>query len=144
VAGAVATLGTALTPEHARLLSRYSEQIVLVYDGDRAGRMAAEKGSMHLLAAGQLHIRVAVLPEGQAPCDFFRERGSGGAGELLERTTDLIRFLLDRAALRHDFDTLEGRKTAADELLRAIAGMEDAVARELILGQIGDSLRISA
>lgn len=140
VKGAVATLGTALTPEHARVLSRYTDRTILVYDGDSAGLQAAERGTMLLLEAGHLDIKVAVLPEGQDPCDFFKERGRGGREELLDVTVDLLEFLLDRSAARNDLDSLDGRRSAARTLIRAASAIEDPLGRELVLERVADRL----
>lgn len=138
VTGAVATLGTALTPDHANVLSRYSDSIVLVYDGDSAGLAAAERGTMLLLEAGHLDIKVTVLPEGQDPCDFFRERGADGKAELLDRTIDLLQFLLDRAAARWDLESADGRRRAAEALVGAAAAIKDPIARDVVLDRISD------
>ena len=143
VKGAVATLGTALTPEHARVLSRYSERTILVYDGDSAGLQAAERGTMLLLEAGHLDIKVAVLPEGQDPCDFFKERGRDGKEELLDVTIDLLDFLLDRSAARHDLKSLGGRRKAASSLIRAAAAISDPLGRDLVLERVADRLGLS-
>jgi DNA primase len=142
VRGAVATLGTSMTPEHARILSRYSDRIVLVYDGDPPGLIAAERGAMILLRAGHLDIKVAVLPDGQDPCDFFKARGEAGMEDLFDVTTDLVTFLLDRTAGHHDLGSLEGRRRAAEDLLRTAAAVSDPVTRELVLGRLSERLRL--
>jgi DNA primase len=142
VSGAVATLGTALTGDHARLLSRYTDRIVLVYDGDPAGLSAAEKGALLLLEAGHLHIKVAVLPGGEDPSDFFLTRGADGREELLAVTTDLLDFLLVRSSARFDLESVAGRRGAADQLLRAAAAVSDPVARDLIIQRVGEHLRL--
>ncbi len=142
VTGAVATLGTALTPDHARLLSRYSDRILLVYDGDRAGLAAAERGAGILLEAGHLDLQVVVLPDGEDPCDFFSKRGPEGSGLLQELKTDLLDFLLARAALKHDLDTMGGRRSAAGMLLKAAAAIGDPVSKEVVLGRLSERLEI--
>jgi DNA primase len=96
VANAVATLGTALTAEHARLLKRRlgPEGIALLcYDADSAGRRAAATGSGVLLEAG-VDVAVVVLPTGMDPDDLIRERGEQAFRELLEKPTPLLDFLL--------------------------------------------------
>ena len=143
VHGAVATLGTALTPEHARVLARYSDSTVLVYDGDVAGLTAAERGALLLLEAGHLDIKVAVLPAGQDPCDFFSERGAAGREELLDVTTDLLDFLLERSGQRFDLTATDGRRRAAGELIRPAAAVTDPIAFDLVLQRISEFLKIS-
>ncbi len=92
----VATLGTALTPDHARLLKRRlgpDGLALLCYDADSAGRRAAASGAGVLLEAG-VDVAVVVLPAGMDPDDVIRERGDGPFRELLERPTPLLEFLL--------------------------------------------------
>lgn len=143
VRGVVATLGTSLTPEHARLLARYSDRVVLVYDGDSAGLAAAERGGRILLQSGHLGLRVATLPEGQDPCDWFQARGHGGLETLLERSCDLVDFLIRRVSAAHDLETVAGRHEAARRLLDVAAGVEDPVDRELVQGRIAEVLGLS-
>ena len=142
VTGIVATLGTALTPEHARLLHRYADRIVLLYDGDRAGLMAAERGAQVLLKAGHVHLQVAVLPEGEDPCDFFQRLGPDGVVELEGRTIDLVEFLLQRTLERHEATSVAGRHAAAQSLLEVAVAMDDPVARDLFLGRVAERIRV--
>jgi DNA primase len=96
IAHAVATLGTALTADHARLLKRRlgSDGVALLcYDADDAGRRAAATGAQVLLEAG-VEVAVLVLPGGMDPDDLVRERGAAAFAELLERPTPLLEFLL--------------------------------------------------
>jgi DNA primase len=96
VANAVATLGTALTAEHARLLKRRlgpDGLALLCYDADSAGRRAAATGSGVLLEAG-VDVAVVVLPTGMDPDDLIREQGEEAFRELLEKPTPLLDFLL--------------------------------------------------
>jgi DNA primase len=96
VANAVATLGTALTSEHARLLRRRlgpDGRVVLCYDADEAGRRAATTGARVLLEAG-VEIAVLVLPGGNDPDDIVRERGADAFRELLGAPSSLLDFLL--------------------------------------------------
>jgi DNA primase len=96
VENAVATLGTALTPDHARLLKRRlgpDGVALLCYDADSAGRRAAASGAGVLLEAG-VEVAVVVLPQGMDPDDLIRERGEEAIRQLLEQPTSLLEFLL--------------------------------------------------
>ena len=93
---AVATLGTALTTDHARLLKRRlgTEGLALLcYDADSAGRRAAATGASVLLASG-VDVSVVVLPAGMDPDDVIREQGTEAFREKLDRPTPLLEFLL--------------------------------------------------
>jgi DNA primase len=92
----VATLGTALTSDHARLLKRRlgpDGLALLCYDADSAGRRAAASGAGVLLEAG-VEVAVVALPQGMDPDDLVRERGGGAMRELLEKPISLLDFLL--------------------------------------------------
>jgi len=96
VENVVATLGTALTPDHARLLKRRlgpDGLTLLCYDADSAGRRAAGSGAGVLLEAG-VEVAMVVLPPGMDPDDVIRERGEETFRELLEHPTSLLEFLL--------------------------------------------------
>jgi len=96
VANTVATLGTALTPDHARLLKRRlgpDGRALLCYDADDAGRRAAATGAQILLEAG-LEVAVLVLPPGMDPDDVVREQGTDAFRRLLDKPTPLLEFLL--------------------------------------------------
>jgi DNA primase len=96
LANTVATLGTALTADHARILKRRlgpQGRALLCYDADDAGRRAASTGAQVLLEAG-LDVAVLVLPAGMDPDDVVREQGADALRELLDRPTPLLDFLL--------------------------------------------------
>jgi len=96
VENVVATLGTALTPDHARLLKRRlgpDGLALLCYDADSAGRRAAASGAGVLLEAG-VEVAVVVVPQGMDPDDVIRERGEEAFRELLQHPTSLLDFLL--------------------------------------------------
>ncbi len=112
----VGTLGTALGADHLRGLRRVSECVVLVFDGDEAGRSAADR-SLELFLGNELDLRVLTLPPDQDPCDFLLNAGAGAFRELVERAPDPSAYLLDRASSRFDLDSAEGSRRAAEWVL---------------------------
>lgn len=90
---AVATLGTALTAEHARLLRRLAQRVLLAYDADEAGRRAAVTGARVLLEAG-LEVAMLAFPPGVDPDDLVREGGGEAVAEVLARPVPLLDALL--------------------------------------------------
>ncbi len=131
---AVATLGTALTPEHARLLRRLAPRVLLCYDGDAAGRKAAVTGAEVLLGAG-VETAIVVLPPGQDPDDIVRERGSEGFRALLEEPTPVLDFLLaDMPA-----DPRSRRRVGAG-LAPMFGAIPDAVMRYSLLEELARRL----
>ncbi len=123
IANVVATLGTSLTAEHARLLRRLTSRVVLAYDADAAGRRAAAAGAQVLLEAG-LEVAVLVLPEGKDPDDIVREDGAGRFQELMESPTPLLDFLLGEAP-----DDPAARRRMGQEIAGLVAAARDPVTR---------------
>ena len=91
----VATLGTALTEHHARLLKQYVETVVMVFDGDQAGARARERSLPLLLGAG-LKVKFISLPQGQDPDDFIRSKGHQAFQRELRLSKDLFFFTLKK------------------------------------------------
>ena len=90
-----ATLGTALTSHHARLLKRYVDTVVLVFDGDEAGLKASER-SLPLLLSEGLKVQFLSLPQGQDPDDFIRSNGQKAFQSRLQSAKDLFFFVLQK------------------------------------------------
>ncbi len=124
---AVATLGTSLTTEHARVLRRLTSRVVLCYDADAAGRRAAAAGARVLLEAG-VEAAVLVLPAGQDPDDVVRESGGETFTKLLESPLPLLDFLLAEVPAAPD-----ERRRAAAELAGLVGAARDPVTRFTLL-----------
>ena len=116
LAHVVATLGTALSADHLRGLRRLAERVVLVFDGDEAGRSAADR-SLELFLGSELDLRVLTLPAGVDPCEFLLKDGAGAFRDLAERAPDPLAYLLDRASARFDLNSIEGARRAAEWVL---------------------------
>lgn len=123
---AVASLGTALTPDQVALLRRFTPRVVLVYDADQAGQAAAERGLM-LCEEAELAARVAVLPAGEDPDSYLRRRGVEEFSRLLGAALPVFEYRLDAAARRHDPATREGRIVIIDEVLSVIQSVANPV-----------------
>ncbi|NVM57965.1 MAG: DNA primase [Desulfobacterales bacterium] len=116
----VATLGTALTQEHVRILKGYAEQVILVFDSDEAGMKAAER-SLPLFKEEKVDARIMILPEGKDPDSYVFEVGGDGFGQRAERALDLIEFLVVSAVKKYGLspegkirivEALKGRSAA--------------------------------
>ncbi|MCX8089992.1 MAG: DNA primase [Verrucomicrobiae bacterium] len=108
VQNVVAPQGTALTAEHARLLKRYCEEVVLCFDSDEAGQNAAIRSLDPLLASG-LAMRVAVVPAPHDPDSFIREHGGEAFRKLIAEAEGFFDFLLNRLCREHDPASDRGR-----------------------------------
>ena len=122
----VATLGTALTPEHIKLLKRYAKRIICLFDGDQAGINAADRAAeliaTELGAAGfeSVEFLVAVLPGGSDPAEFCEKEGFEKMRAALDGATPLLRFSLDRRLSAAAFKTPEQRAHALKDALQVL------------------------
>ena len=133
----VASAGTALTIEQARILSRYADRVFVAYDGDSAGIAAATKAAELLVRLG-VKVRIAGFPDGADPDSFVRQSGADAMKEELSQARDFIDFLLAVSPPA----TAEDREKAARELLETVASIEDPIKADLMLEKIARSLSI--
>jgi DNA primase len=111
----VATLGTALTHDHARLIKRYSQRVLLLFDGDEAGKSAARRSLPILLSEG-LMARGLFLPDGLDPDEFLQARGTEALRALIAAAPDLFDLVSTEAWSR-----AKGSPTAKVQLLDELA-----------------------
>lgn len=104
---AVASLGTALTPEQAKLLKRYTDTVILSYDSDRAGQAATMRGIDILRDAG-LKVKVLQVEGGKDPDEYIRKYGKLAFEELMERALSFMEYKVKVIGARYDLDTTEG------------------------------------
>jgi len=133
----VASAGTALTLEQARILSRYADRVFVAYDGDAAGIAAAAKAAELLVRLG-VKVRIAAFPDGADPDSFVRQNGAGAMKKELSRALDFIDYLLAVSPPA----TAEDREKAARELLETVASIEDPIKADLMLEKIARALSI--
>ena len=140
--GVVASCGTALTPQQAQQLRRFTTKVVLSFDPDAAGQGAAAKSCEMLVAEG-FAVNVAVLPAGDDPDTFIRKRGSQGYAERLEHSTPYLEYLLDRAAANHNLNTDEGRVKFLGDMLPVAGRIPDAAMRDRFADRLAFKARVT-
>ncbi len=126
VQNVVAPQGTALTPDHARILKRYVEEVVLCFDADHAGQNAATRSLDPLLAAG-LAIRVATIPNGKDPDDFIKQHGGEAFREIIEHAEGFFDWFLKRLCLTNDPRSDKGRVAVLREFGEALIKTRNAM-----------------
>ena len=149
VIGAVATLGTALTNEQARLLKRYAPEVHLAYDGDEAGQHAIER-ALGILESEGVPAKVLYFPDGLDPDEFIRQRGLEAFQRIRPMTG--VSYRMQRLRLQHDLETQEGRTEyakACAELLKTVRdpvdlenylealAVQTGFSRDVLIAQIG-------
>lgn len=120
VTNVVAPQGTAFTPEHARILKRYAEEVVLCFDADNAGQNAAVRALDALLGAG-LSVRVASVPNGKDPDEFIKQHGGEAFAGVIKRAPGFFDWYLDRLVATNDANSDKGRVTISRSMAEALA-----------------------
>jgi DNA primase len=138
----VASCGTALTPQQAQQLRRFTSKVVLSFDPDAAGQGAAAKSCEMLVSEG-FEVNVAMLPGGDDPDTFVRKHGGQGYADRLRQSQPYLDYLLDRVAGRHNLRTSEGRARFIDEVLPVIDNVPDRTRQELFVKDIAQRALIS-
>ena len=139
---AVASLGTSLTEEHAALLTRYTENVVLIYDGDEAGQRAAQRAIPMLEKAG-LHIKVLQLKDAKDPDEYLKKFGADKFKLLLEESSNRVEYQLNAIAKKYDIREDEQKVKFISEAAEFISTLPNAVQREVYGHRVADAAKIS-
>ena len=141
---AVATLGTAITPEQARIMAKYTKQVIISYDSDEAGQRAANK-AMKLLGEVGLDVRVLKVTGAKDPDEFLKKNGVAAHEKfkyLLDNSRAQFEYKFDTVLARHDITIMDERIKAAAELCRIIAEVYSEAEREVYIGAVSRKLEI--
>ncbi len=138
----VASCGTALTPQQAHLLRRFTSKVVLSYDPDAAGQGAAAR-SCELLVAEGFDVNVVVLDRGEDPDTFIRKQGAARYRERLRSSQPYLEYLLDRASAGLDLGHGDVRREFLSKMLGVAARIPDAAARDQFADRIAHKARIT-
>lgn len=139
---AVASLGTSLTPEQARLISRYAQEVVIAYDNDEAGRNASQR-AIGILEKLDLKVRVLNIQGAKDPDEYIRTRGADAFRNLIERSENHIEYRLQVVQSKHDLGADEGKVTFLKEASQLVAGLGSPVEREVYGSRIAEMAGVS-
>lgn len=140
-AQAVATLGTALTSEQARLMNRYAKEVVIAYDMDEAGRRATQRASELLTAAG-LKVRVLRLDGAKDPDEYLRTHGPEHLRAQLGRTEGYVEYRLSQAAVGLDLQDAAGKVSYLKEAAAILSQLDSPVERDVYAGRVAAQLGV--
>ena len=138
----VASLGTALTPDQVKLLSRFARKVVVNYDGDNAGVQAAKK-AIEILLAEDLEVKILVLPDNSDPDEFIRKSGASEYQRQRGEAQPHIQFVIDQAVRDRKLSNPADKEAAIDEVLPYIRAVRSRIQKREYFDIAMDSLRIS-
>ena len=141
VQNVVATLGTAFTIDHAKLILRYAKKIIFCYDSDEAGQRATIRALPIVQQAGA-EVFVVKVPDGKDPDEFIRKHGKVAFDELIKCAQSLIDYRMNYVLARADLSTIDGKIRALQEILPVVAKFEDAVTRNEYCKRIAAALTL--
>ena len=137
VENVVASMGTSLTKDQARIIKRYTDKVYISYDGDFAGQKASIRGLEILKDAG-LDVKVVALPDGLDPDDVIKERGAEGYRNLLFDAKPLIDFKLDILRKTFDISTIDGKRKYISNAVKVIKESPSPAEQEDLLKTVRD------
>ena len=138
----VATLGTALTAEQARIMAQYATEVVLCYDSDSAGQNATHR-AINLLSEAGLHTRILKVQDAKDPDEYIRKFGATRFKLLLDNSGGAINFELARCREGLDLATEQGKIDFLRRTVQVLAGIRNEMEREVYLSRIAKEEEIS-
>ena len=139
---AIASLGTSLTEEQAALMTRYAEQVILIYDGDKAGQNATQRAIPILEKAG-LQVKVLQLKDAKDPDEFLKKFGADRFKMLLEASSNRVEYQLNAIARKYDIREDDQKVKFINEAAEFISSLSNAVQREVYGHRVADAAKIS-
>ena len=139
---AVASLGTSLTPDQARLISRYVKEVVIAYDGDQAGQKASQR-AITILQQLDIKVRVLRMTGAKDPDEYIKKFGAAAFENLLRGSVNHIEYRLSDIAAKYELGSDEGRVAFLKDATGLIAGLPNTVEREVYARKVADMTKVS-
>ena len=136
---AIAGLGTALTPDHARILKRYTSNATLCFDADGAGYKAAESAFKELVKVG-FQVKVVKMPAGEDPDSLIQAQGVEAFRQLVERADDFFEFKFHIAKDQRDLNDVQQRAQFSNEMAALISLISDRLTKDALIQQVAGRL----
>lgn len=137
----VATLGTALTIDQVKLLKRFANTVIMVYDPDEAGE-AASLRNMDLFIGEGVNVYIAELPKGLDPDGYIRKFGTEDFIKLTKASKNLFDYKISKLSMRFDINSAHGKASIASEMLPTISRIENAVLRSNLVKKLAEKLSV--
>ena len=140
---AVATLGTAITSEQARIFAKYTKRVVICYDSDKAGQSAAQK-AMRLLGEVGVDVRVIKLNGAKDPDEYIKKFGADSFRKCLDESKTGFEFKMDKIISEHDLSLSDEKIKASAEICAVIADAQSSTERDIYIQRVAGVLGVSA
>ena len=139
---AVATLGTAITPEHARLMKKYTSKVFIAYDSDSAGRRATEK-AISVLGDVGIDTKLIKIKNAKDPDEYIKKFGKLAFRELIDGSLTVYEYKIDSVISKYDIEKAEDKAAAARELCSECAKITSKIEKDLFISKIAKAIGVS-
>lgn len=139
---AVATLGTSLTEEQARIIAQYTDTIIIAYDSDSAGQ-AATKRAINIFSEVGVKVNVLTIPNAKDPDEFLKKFGPERFQLLLDGCTNALEFEIAKIRGKYDISTADGKVSFLKDFARLLADIQNPLEREVYLTKTAEELGVS-
>ena len=137
----IASSGTSLTTLQVKVLSRYTKEIVIVYDADLAGQNAARRG-IELILENDMNVSLAVLPKGEDPDSYIKNYGKEKFGNILQKRQSIINYIGESYEKAGKLNAPEGKTEFVREIINLIIKIKDPIKRDFYIKDIADRFGI--
>lgn len=137
----IATLGTALTADQARMLKRFANTVIIVYDPDAAGESASLRG-LDIFISEDVSVYIAELPSGFDPDGYIRKFGTDEFLKLVKSSKNIFDYKFDRLSSRFDLKSTHGKAAMVSQMLPTIAKINNAVSRSELVKKLAERLSV--
>ncbi|MDD2956160.1 MAG: DNA primase [Oscillospiraceae bacterium] len=138
---AVATLGTSLTSEQARLISQYANTVVIAYDSDGAGQ-AATKRAINIFGEIGLKVKVLSMTGAKDPDEYIKKYGSQRFKLLIDGSDSAMNFEIEKIRSQYDLDTAEGKVAYLKDFVAFMAGISSEIERDVYISRTAEEMRV--
>ena len=138
---AVATLGTAITTDQARLMSRYTKRVIITYDADEAGQKAAVR-AMGMLSEVGLEVSVLKIPDAKDPDEYIKKFGKDRFRSLIDNSRSKFEYNMERILSKYNVDFPQEKIQALTELVEMISGFYTEVERDIYIQAVSKQLNV--
>jgi DNA primase len=138
----VASLGTSLTPDQAKLISRFTDNVIIAYDSDEAGIKATQR-AIGIFDSLLLNVRILEMPGAKDPDDYIKRHGAAGFSNLIDKSNNHIDYRLLLIKKKHDIAQDTGRIEFLTEAVEFIADIGNSILRDLYSGRVSEYAGVS-
>jgi DNA primase len=138
----VATLGTSITPEQARIMSRYAKEVIIAYDSDQAGQAATNKAIALLTDVG-LSVKVLKIEDGKDPDEYIKKHGAERFKLMLQKSGGYIEYKIAKVRAKYNLDISEQKVDFIKEVISILAELDSNIEREVYAGKLSLEVDIS-